>query len=107
MKPVLPGPAVKRPYLQNHISDMRNLFVLAIVLAPLSLLGQNRLTGRVLDSSTGSPLEQVSVYFPQLENGAVTDADGQFFDRGEKYRTAIYYQDSTEREIAEKTKKEI
>lgn len=33
-----------------------------------------------------------------------TDASGQFFDRGESYKTAIYYQNNQEKEIAEKSK---
>lgn len=30
-----------------------------------------------------------------------TDADGQFFDRGESYKTAIYYKDDDEKVVAE------
>lgn len=36
-----------------------------------------------------------------------TDPDGQFHDRGEKYRTAIYYQNDAERQAAEKSKKDL
>ena len=57
---------------------MRNLIALAIALTPFALFGQNRLSGRVVDADAGTPLEQASVYFPQLENGAVTDTDGRF-----------------------------
>jgi len=57
---------------------MKNLIALAIALAPLTLIGQNRLSGRVTDAATGTPLEQASVYFPQLENGAVAGPDGHF-----------------------------
>lgn len=57
---------------------MKNFIALVIGLSPFALFGQNRLNGHVLDASTGAPLEQVSVYFPQLENGAVTDIGGFF-----------------------------
>ena len=57
---------------------MRKFIILVSILAPTILLAQNSLSGTVLDDSDGSPLEQASVYFPQLENGAVTDAEGRF-----------------------------
>ncbi|MEW9501827.1 peptide-methionine (S)-S-oxide reductase MsrA [Jeotgalibacillus marinus] len=36
-----------------------------------------------------------------------TDAGGQFFDRGESYKTAIYYHDQEQKEIALASKKKI
>ncbi len=39
---------------------------------------QNSLEGSVLNSDTQEPLEQVSIYFPQLEKGTVTDAEGRY-----------------------------
>ncbi|MCJ7465574.1 MAG: TonB-dependent receptor [Maribacter sp.] len=39
---------------------------------------QNSLTGTISDGADTSPLEQVEVYFPQLEKGAVTLEDGTF-----------------------------
>ncbi|MFD1206140.1 peptide-methionine (S)-S-oxide reductase MsrA [Sporosarcina contaminans] len=36
-----------------------------------------------------------------------TDAGGQFFDRGESYRTAIYVHSEEQREIAEQSKHEL
>ena len=36
-----------------------------------------------------------------------TDADGQFADRGKSYHTAIFYLDDEQKEIAEKSKKEL
>ena len=36
-----------------------------------------------------------------------TQADGQFADRGESYRTAIYYHDNTQKELAEKSKQAL
>ena len=35
------------------------------------------------------------------------DAGGQFADRGEQYRTAIFYHDEEQKELAEKSKREI
>lgn len=43
-----------------------------------SLWAQTQLTGTITESETGLPLEQASVYFPQLGAGAVTNADGQY-----------------------------
>jgi peptide methionine sulfoxide reductase msrA/msrB len=36
-----------------------------------------------------------------------TDQDGQFVDRGGQYRTAIFYHDEEQRELAEKSKEEL
>lgn len=57
---------------------MKSIILLAGLLAPFTIFAQNSLSGKVLDNSTGAPLEQATVYFPQLENGAVTDSNGQF-----------------------------
>ena len=47
-------------------------------LAPLLIHSQHKLTGTITDGETGKPLEQVSVYFPQLERGTITDWDGNY-----------------------------
>jgi len=39
---------------------------------------QNSVSGKITDAENNSPLEQVSVYFPQLERGAITDSEGVF-----------------------------
>ena len=39
---------------------------------------QNQLGGTITDLESGLPLEQVSVYFPQLEKGTVTDGQGNY-----------------------------
>ncbi|WP_437395549.1 TonB-dependent receptor [Flagellimonas lutimaris] len=49
-----------------------------LALVPLLTFSQNTLTGKITDSESGEPLEQVSVYIPQLENGTVTDQDGNY-----------------------------
>ncbi|MBU8906331.1 peptide-methionine (S)-S-oxide reductase MsrA [Desertibacillus haloalkaliphilus] len=36
-----------------------------------------------------------------------TDEGGQFFDRGEQYKTAIYYHNDEQKEIAEESKREL
>lgn len=36
-----------------------------------------------------------------------TDAGGQFYDRGQSYETAIFYHDEEQRQLAEKSKKEL
>lgn len=36
-----------------------------------------------------------------------TDSEGQFFDRGESYKTAIYFQSKEEKEVAEALLKEL
>lgn len=41
-------------------------------------LSQHQISGQVLDAQTQAPLEQVSVYLPQLERGTITDTAGQF-----------------------------
>ncbi|HSU80677.1 MAG TPA: peptide-methionine (S)-S-oxide reductase MsrA, partial [Candidatus Angelobacter sp.] len=40
----------------------------------------------------------LDLYWPQIDP---TDPDGQFFDRGTQYRTAIFYHNDAQRELAE------
>lgn len=47
-------------------------------LAPLYIFSQNSITGKITDSETNEPLEQVSVYIPQLEKGTITDENGAY-----------------------------
>src|SRR5690606_17800890 len=49
-----------------------------LALAPLFSYSQNQLGGTITDFDSGKPLEQVSVYFPQLEKGTVTDGNGNY-----------------------------
>ncbi|WP_226681534.1 peptide-methionine (S)-S-oxide reductase MsrA [Sutcliffiella horikoshii] len=46
----------------------------------------------------------LELYWPQIDP---TDDEGQFFDRGSQYRTAIFYHNEKQRELAEKTKQEL
>lgn len=46
----------------------------------------------------------VDVFWKQINP---TDAEGQFVDRGPQYRAAIYYQNETQRKLAERSKKAL
>ncbi|PHE90462.1 peptide-methionine (S)-S-oxide reductase, partial [Bacillus pseudomycoides] len=43
----------------------------------------------------------LDLYWPQIDP---TDDGGQFFDRGPSYRTAIFYHNESQKELAEKSK---
>lgn len=46
----------------------------------------------------------LSLYWPQIDP---TDDEGQFFDRGPQYRTAIFYHDEDQKQKAEQSKREL
>ena len=46
----------------------------------------------------------LDLYWPQIDP---TDDGGQFFDRGPSYRTAIFYHNETQKELAEKSKQTL
>ena len=48
--------------------------------------------------------ELLSIFWRQIDP---TDAGGQFFDRGESYRTAIYVHTPEQKELAVKSKQEL
>lgn len=51
------------------------------------------------------PYERLlELYWPQIDP---TDDSGQFHDRGDQYRTAIFYHNEHQKLLAEKTKNEI
>ena len=51
------------------------------------------------------PLEKLlELYWPQTDP---TDPDGQFHDRGSQYRTAIFYHNEQQQELALQSKKEV
>ncbi|MFK4997811.1 peptide-methionine (S)-S-oxide reductase MsrA [Bacillus sp. N9] len=51
------------------------------------------------------PYEKLlQLYWMQIDP---TDATGQFYDRGESYRPAIFYHNEQQKELAEKSKKEL
>src|SRR5690606_18508929 len=59
---------------------MKNIILSIILLAftGINVHSQNNLAGNVTDRSTNEPLEQVSIYFPDLEKGSVSDQNGNF-----------------------------
>ncbi|WP_026692991.1 peptide-methionine (S)-S-oxide reductase MsrA [Peribacillus kribbensis] len=51
------------------------------------------------------PYEKLlELYWPQIDP---TDDEGQFFDRGSQYRTAIFYHNDHQKSLAQKTLKEL
>ncbi len=51
------------------------------------------------------PYEKLlELYWQQIDP---TDPDGQFHDRGSQYRTAIFYHNEKQKELAERTKAEL
>ncbi|NMH72454.1 peptide-methionine (S)-S-oxide reductase MsrA [Bacillus sp. RO2] len=46
----------------------------------------------------------LELYWPQIDP---TDDEGQFFDRGSQYRTAIFYHNEKQLKLAEKTKNDL
>jgi iron complex outermembrane recepter protein len=54
------------------------LFLLICGLCPAFLFSQETLKGRVTEKSTGQPLIGVTVYFPEMKTGTVTDTSGNY-----------------------------
>ncbi|WP_034670461.1 peptide-methionine (S)-S-oxide reductase MsrA [Ectobacillus panaciterrae] len=51
------------------------------------------------------PYEKLlELYWPQIDP---TDDGGQFFDRGPQYRTAVFYHNEKQRELAERSKLDV
>src|SRR5699024_9435648 len=48
--------------------------------------------------------EMIKIYWQQIDP---TDDGGQFHDRGDSYRTAIFYHDENQKLIAEATREEL
>ncbi|NJB69738.1 iron complex outermembrane receptor protein [Saonia flava] len=55
-----------------------SLFFAMMFLPIIFCYSQNTLTGTILDTYSKEPLEQVAVYFPQLEKGVVTNEEGKY-----------------------------
>ncbi|WP_026814043.1 TonB-dependent receptor [Arenibacter certesii] len=47
-------------------------------MAVFTTQSQNSLMGKITEKSTNLPLEQVSIYFPDLQKGGVTNENGEF-----------------------------
>ncbi|MGS2726090.1 TonB-dependent receptor [Psychroserpens sp. BH13MA-6] len=54
------------------------LFVTLCLTVMQSFYAQNKLKGQVTDATTNNPLVFVNVYLPQLENGTITNDNGEF-----------------------------
>jgi peptide-methionine (S)-S-oxide reductase len=57
----------------------------------------------VYDPQKVSYAELLKVFWRNVD---ATDADGQFCDRGDQYRSAIFYHDDEQKSLAEESKKE-
>tara|TARA_R110002051_G_scaffold165130_2_gene235931 strand:- start:51883 stop:54171 length:2289 start_codon:yes stop_codon:yes gene_type:complete len=58
---------------------MKNLYItMLLTLLAQFTFAQNTLSGNIVNNENQEPLEQVSIYFPQLEKGTVTDANGYY-----------------------------
>ena len=57
---------------------IKSFFSLLFIATYMGTYAQNSLSGRVANATDNTPLEQVEVYFPQLEKGIVTDSNGTF-----------------------------
>ena len=58
---------------------MKRLIQLMIIALPLHIgLAQNIISGTVKNADTGTPLEQVTVYFPEMEKGTATNEMGKY-----------------------------
>ncbi len=57
---------------------MRKHYLLLFAMSWICGYSQNSLSGTVIAADINNPLEGVSVYFPQLEKGAVTDIKGVY-----------------------------
>ncbi len=56
----------------------KSIISLIFIATFITANAQNSLTGTIVNATDGSPMEQVEVYFPQLEKGTVTDVDGNY-----------------------------
>ena len=56
------------------------------------------------DPETISYETLLGIYWRQIDP---TDAGGQFADRGDQYRTAIFYHDETQKKLAEESRREL
>ena len=57
---------------------MKQLFTLLCAMFLINTAAQNSVSGKITDAGNQQPLEQVSVYFPELGQGAVTNSEGEF-----------------------------
>ncbi|MBO4561730.1 MAG: carboxypeptidase-like regulatory domain-containing protein [Bacteroidaceae bacterium] len=70
---------------------MKRLLFALLSLVPIALLGQNAITGIVLDSLTQEPLPSATVYINGTTQGTATDADGRFELKDVSYPATIVF----------------
>lgn len=58
---------------------MKHIFIfLSIAMSINYGIAQNKITGSISNAENGTPLPEVSVYFPELEKGTATNLEGEF-----------------------------
>jgi len=58
---------------------MKHIFIfLSIAMSINYGFAQNKITGTISNAENGTPLPEVSVYFPELEKGTATNSEGKF-----------------------------
>ena len=57
---------------------MRTVFVLSALSLLFGSSSDDKVTGRVFDSSSKNPISNVNIYFPKEKVGATTDLNGNF-----------------------------
>ena len=68
------------------------------------LTGHTEAVQITFDPSVMSYRQLLDIYWMQVDP---TDAGGQFYDRGESYRPAIFYHNDEQKRLAEQSKKEL
>ena len=74
----------------SSLVGLLTLALLALASGPLDAQQVGRITGRVIDASSGAPLGEAQVYIPGANIGALSRQDGRFRTRVPR-RGATYY----------------
>ncbi len=73
---------------------LKKIIALLVFIAPLFIISQNQIKGRVLNSENDQAISFVNIYLPELEKGSTTEKDGSFsinFLPGGTYKIIISY----------------
>ena len=63
-----------------HKKIMRNVILsMLCILTYISVNSQNTLSGKIVNKEDQEGLEQVTIYFPQMEKGGITNGNGEYF----------------------------
>ncbi|NND79427.1 MAG: TonB-dependent receptor [Maribacter sp.] len=58
---------------------MKHIFIFLFIAMTINYgFAQNKITGTISNAENGTPLPEVSVYFPELEKGTATNSEGKF-----------------------------